>query len=541
MVMKHSLSSIVKQLSSIIYTFDESSNAKKKEVLAFSKQIDLSNSKYIITYHDMLLHMLAYPANKEIYTLASHALELVSKHFKNKAIANQVVFENSGLPYTRMYSRFTTDYCTWMITHPECSISLYEFEKVACSLNDILKICLPAIEQEITSAGLSNEELLDTLNIKAKDRLHFLLNSLRYFDTQLKVKDFIWESLKPITEVHFKDPACSRTWNAVTVKNIFYHTEILKKFDHQSLLNQALPPAIKLSSAAKQQLVEVIRKNLLLTMRETDPVTYMDENSLHYFELERGISVAIFGMQAARQLPTCSYVGYTLFKNGYPVSYGGSWLIGETANFGINIFEPYRGGESGYTLIQLLRVYRQLFGISYFEIEPYQFGQDNPDGIKTGAFWFYYRFGFRPVDSKLAKLAANEFKKIQSIKGYRSTEATLIQFTDSNLALQLGDVKGLSFSTIRESISSFIQTHYQGNRTRAVQESMETFTRLSGMPIPKNNILLLAYETFSLIAVTLEIKDKKQLDLLVQMIHAKSSDMVQFNFLLGRFIKTINK
>lgn len=110
MVMKHSLSSIVKQLSSIIYTFDDSSNAKKKEVLTVSKQIDLSNSKYIITYHDMLLYMLAYPANKEIYTLASQALELVSKHFKNKAIANQVVFENSGLPYTRMYSRFTTDY-----------------------------------------------------------------------------------------------------------------------------------------------------------------------------------------------------------------------------------------------------------------------------------------------------------------------------------------------------------------------------------------------------------------------------------------------
>ncbi|MEI6312751.1 MAG: hypothetical protein WCP57_10870 [Bacteroidota bacterium] len=539
--MKHSLSSIVKLLSSIIYTFDETSNTQKKEVLAASKQIDLSNSKYIIAYHDMLLYILAYPANKEIYTFACNALELLSKHFKNKAIANQVAFENSGLPYTRMYSRFTTDYCTWMITHTECTISLYEFEKEGTSLNDILKICLPSIEQEITSAGLLNEELLDSLNIKSKDRLHFLLNSLSYFDAQLKVKDFIWESLKPITEVYFKDARCSRSWNAVAVKNLFYHSEILKKFDHEALLNQAVAPAKKLNKEDKFKLVEVIRKNLLLTMRETDPVTYMDENSLHYFELERGISVALFGMQAVRQLPTCSYVGYTLFKNGYPVSYGGSWLIGETANFGINIFEPYRGGESGYTLIQLLRVYRQLFGINYFEIEPYQFGQDNPDGIKTGAFWFYYRFGFRPVDPKLAKLAANEFKKIQSIKGYRSTEATLIQFTESNLALQLGDVKGLSFSTIRESTSSFIQTHYQGNRARAVQESMAAFARISDMPIPKNNLLLMAYETFSLVSASLQIKDKKRLDLLVQMIHAKSSDMVKFNFLLGRFIKTINK
>ena len=119
---------------------------------------------------------------------------------------------------------------------------------------------------------------------------------------------------------------------------------------------------------------------MVLTGRETDTSTYMDENSFRLFELERGISVAIYGMTPERQLPLESYVGYTLFKNGFPAAYGGAWVFGERSLFGINVFEQFRGGESGFILCQLLRVYRQAFNVNYFEVEPYQFGLDNPEG-----------------------------------------------------------------------------------------------------------------------------------------------------------------
>ena len=66
----------------------------------------------------------------------------------------------------------------------------------------------------------------------------------------------------------------------------------------------------------------------------------------------------------------------------------------------MNIFEPYRGGESGFMMCQVLRVYRQRFGVRFFEVDATQFGLDNPDGIASGAFWFYYRHGFRPLDAR---------------------------------------------------------------------------------------------------------------------------------------------
>ncbi|MEZ5067008.1 MAG: hypothetical protein R2847_00220 [Bacteroidia bacterium] len=62
--------------------------------------------------------------------------------------------------------------------------------------------------------------------------------------------------------------------------------------------------------------------------------------------------------------------------------------FGRRALFGINIFDWFRGGESGYVFCQLLRVYRQYFGIDDFEVEPYQYGQDNLLESNQGHFGF---------------------------------------------------------------------------------------------------------------------------------------------------------
>ena len=46
--------------------------------------------------------------------------------------------------------------------------------------------------------------------------------------------------------------------------------------------------------------------------------------------------------------------------------------MGERAAFGMNIFEPFRGGESGLMMCQVLRTYRQTFGVRDFEVDAHQ-------------------------------------------------------------------------------------------------------------------------------------------------------------------------
>ncbi len=61
----------------------------------------------------------------------------------------------------------------------------------------------------------------------------------------------------------------------------------------------------------------------------------------------------------------------------------------------------------------------RVFGCERFIVNPYQFGAGNAEAIRSGAFWFYYRLGFRPVDGAIAARAAREFARLSGRRGAR--------------------------------------------------------------------------------------------------------------------------
>ena len=153
---------------------------------------------------------------------------------------------------------------------------------------------------------------------------------------------------------------------------MFLQPDLLRKFDPMAVMNERLPTPRRMTDDQRADTIQVLKNTMALTRRETDPATYLDPTTLRVYDLARGLTCAIFGMTPDRQLQLESYVSFTLFKNGFPVAYGGSWIMGERAAFGMNIFEPFRGGESGFMMCQVLRTYRQTFGVRYFEVDAHQ-------------------------------------------------------------------------------------------------------------------------------------------------------------------------
>ena len=45
-----------------------------------------------------------------------------------------------------------------------------------------------------------------------------------------------------------------------------------------------------------------------------------------------------------------------------------------------------------------------MFGSDTFAIYPYQLGHENDEGLDSGAWWFYYKLGFRPREPRIAPL-----------------------------------------------------------------------------------------------------------------------------------------
>jgi hypothetical protein len=286
----------------------------------------------------------------------------------------------------------------------------------------------------------------------------------------------------------------------------------------------------------RQELLKVIRNSMALTVREIDPATFLQAETIRLYDLERGLTFAIYSMIPQRQLPLETYFGFTFFQNGIPVSYGGIWAFGQMAKIGLNIFEPFRGGESGYILCQLLRVLKQALGVSYVEIEPYQFGLDNPGGITSGAFWFYYKYGFRPVDSLLKQLAKNEHHKIKTRKKYRSTAKTLLRFTESNIGINLGKRVPLNVLTVTGKVLSVIKKDWQINYFPAKLQAVNKFCNMvqldtSKLSTVEKNVL----EELAFWAMAMKINKPHQLQLMKQMVFAKTKDDYVYQQLLLDF------
>ncbi len=525
--MKTTFSSLLKLLQEVLFRYDELSNHQKKDCLKELCNSALPQNHLLEKYNYTLIFICAHPANLELLVLAKGELHRISIHLKKMNSRDKSKWINSGLPFTEVVSNFSIDLVSWMIQN-EIPVSLNGFDERGEEFKNILKFTLPEVEKEITAVEDENAALLSSLKVKEKNILRFLLAEFDRLKDLPAIKDYFFDALKLTFVVQLKNIDWSKSFNKYSVQEIYYHDQVMKKFDHQLLLNSPIEKATELNISNRNELIRICKMKLILLQRETEPLSYMDEKSLRYYKLERGISIALFTMIPERQLPIESYVGYTLFRNGYPTAYGGAWILGRRALFGINIFDWFRGGESGYILCQLMRTYRQVFSIDYFEVEPYQYGLGNPEGIESGAFWFYYKYGFRPLDKNLEKLAAKEQQKISTNKEYKTSHATLERFTESNIALQLVDTVPLAMWQIREKITSMIHSKFQDNRAEAEQHCIIIFKQKSFFKRELDKNQLKVMTDVALMTEAFEWNSENIFRLLEQMVLEKPKDVYTY-------------
>ena len=101
------------------------------------------------------------------------------------------------------------------------------------------------------------------------------------------------------------------------------------------------------------------------------------------------------GVPPDKRLPLRAYHAAIIFKNGVAVGYFEGLSIFERLESGFNFYYTFREGETAWIYAKTLAILRHLLGVTVFTIDPYQIGYENEEGIESGAFWFYRKFGFR--------------------------------------------------------------------------------------------------------------------------------------------------
>jgi len=520
------LNKAVDRLRAVAPRFDAEGHLAKREALGALARAALAETDALLAYHDTLLFLRAHPSDRAMLSAVEAQMQRLAAFLRPRRGRHAERLQEQGLPFVEMTPRFTHDCVRWLMSHPHCRLLLDSFaDDAKADLNAILSLTLPSVERSETTAGLANDALIETLRVPKGRELAFVVAELSRLDALPFVKDRLFDELDLFVRITPTDRRFSKAFSRLPMSAVHFQTDLVRDFDAVALMNQALPAPRTLDRQALDEVVRAIRTSLVLTVRETDPGTYLDERALRVFDLERGLTVAIYGMTAERQLPLESYVGFTLFKNGLASAYGGAWVFGPRAGFGMNIFEPYRGGESGLMMCQVLRTYRQAFGVDFFEVDAHQFGLDNPDGIATGAFWFYYRYGFRPLDAQLAQLAERERAKIRATPGHRSSEKTLLRLTGSNVALNFGRTRPPHVFDLMAPVTRMVGQRWRGDRVAAERDCIERFLEQTGAPQPNGVHAQRVLAEVALLAAANRIDDAPRLATLRRMIEIKPDDL----------------
>jgi hypothetical protein len=224
------------------------------------------------------------------------------------------------------------------------------------------------------------------------------------------------------------DSPVTRSKMRLPVRKLFFHDGPLIRRSEVSLAAELAAPPLpvaKLSRREGEKMLNLARDTSAVRYRELYGFTYGDPTRVMKADAGRGLEIYLFGLPPKKRLPLRAYHSAIFIKNGVPVGYVETLSLFERMEVGFNIYYTFREGESAWLYARTLRLFRQLCGAACFSVDPYQIGFHNEEAIYSGAFWFYRKLGFRPVEPRLARLVESEEKKVEATPGYRTPARTL--------------------------------------------------------------------------------------------------------------------
>ncbi len=521
------------QLKALLFNFESVQIEEKKTLLNTLIYSVPTKSQSFIQFHQVLMAMMAYPSNETLLELTKETVSKLLKQLEKKySIQSQL--NGTGLLYTDIECNFSYAKVKYLISKFPYQVSIHSASSSIETQKSILKLILPNVEySKIHGSEKDIKIRISEFNTSKKiTDLEWLLHTIQQSSLDLKTQTFIYNQLGIFIHWKISSEKDSVSFLRGASLPIYFHNKpIDKKINLPDIIKQPLPKPIKLSLLEKQQLIHSAKLTLTYLYRETEPFTNANEEDITLFQLDKGISIALFGNTHDKRYSLESYIGYLVLKNNIPASYGGGWLFGERSQFGINILEAFRGGESGLIICELLRVYHQHFGATCFVVKPYQFGLNNTEALKTGAFWFYYKLGFRPENKDLQKLAYQEEQSKLKDPNYKSDISTLKKYTKSNLALTLSNTSYPNYDSeiISQKITNIINTRFEGDRVKAINHCFKELNdalNLSSKDWKKEDSLY-AKEASLLFCLTSDSKNwinknKKNVQLFIQLKSAKT-------------------
>ena len=482
----------VSTLRAVLATFGRGTRSTRRAALAGVRGRAFADAAALVDYHDLLLFVLAHPASRDEARRADAELRRVARAARAIAVHGRAgerrALAETGIAWTTVRAAFGLAFARWLCErHPGCA-TLEAVAGEPLALAETLASALPPLQADIAGGGhLDADGIVDAFAGRG-DGLAWLVRTVDALPAAAAVREQLFEALGATVVVAPRDSALSRTFSRGPAHAPYLLDTLVRSVDVPATTATPLPRARAPSLARRGAIVDAGRATLAMLGRETDALATTSARDTAWHRLGRGVAIALHAPAAGRRGPLDAHVGFVLYRNGVPVAYGGGWPFLGGCRIGVNVFPAFRGGESAWLFAQVLRAYRQRFRVVRFVVEPSQYGRGSREGLLSGAFWFYWRLGFRPVVPRLRVLAEEEAAKIAAQRGYRAPIEVLRRFTAGDLALALADGPiPPDAADLAEAGSRWLVAHGRGDPARAERMALSRASRLLASPLPTDD------------------------------------------------------
>jgi hypothetical protein len=399
----------------------------------------------LIRLHECVLFFRAYPPSREVARLADQILFSFAERIAG--VADTSPFEEpevSGIAGTSFSAVFSYEVARRLNAQYPRNLSIdWENYDRTEKLGPVLRRFLPLVREDWpVEAHVRYRQWIEAAQPKNATDLGWLLKQIGGLDWSERDKADLYDSLELLLLWRIGNVRASRSHLRLPVRKIFYHTEPLLRRSEISLQHEMQSPPLpvrRLGRAEAGKILDLILDTSAMRYRELYGFTYPDPKRVFHADAGRGVDIYFFGVPPEWRLPLRAYLGGMFFKNGVPAGYVEVLSLFERAEVGFNLYYTFREGETAWLYARLLRLFRQVLGARCFSVDPYQIGLENDEAIDSGAFWFYRKLGFRPLDPDAVRLVEREEQRMRREPGYRSSRGTLEKLARSYLLFECAD------------------------------------------------------------------------------------------------------
>lgn len=488
--MARSAPSILAALEQVKERFDDHSDNDKAELLDVLTEARFRHASELLRFHELLCWMRAYPDGPKVLERVEALLDCFDLRADLKKLAKDLV--NTGVSGTRIDYQFYWVTAEWLCRHWPEAIQVRWDEPFANGhkLHDMLRSLLPYAELILLDeSGFEPRDWIELVKGPDETDAAFLVHRFQKLQCRDVTREMAYEDLDIPMSIMPGPDTPSRTKARYEDAPIVFQKK--PRSNKRPVLRKEIrrsPKKVTAVSAREgAKLIKLARQSMVTREREVDAFANASADDVFVVDCEQGLQFIGMGARPDKRHILESVCIFLIVKNGMPIGYIQPCSLFGSAEVNFNVFESFRGADAGWLYGRALATIHHLTKADCFVLDPYQVGgHGNIEGLKTGAWWFYYKMGFRPRDPYIRQLGLAEARKVKANPRYRTPIPILRELGEGEMYLYLDkkrdDVLSVfPLANLGLQVTRMLAERFGANREKAIATCVKEATNLLGV------------------------------------------------------------